>query len=187
MNGNPNNIHTVSNTIQTMIDVWYISSYVVFLVFLFMLVPSADGTSCSSVGEGARSAVQKRSLYIILMCLILFCQKEQPQLSYRKTAIRKRRPVQTIFNELGPYYTRRAYRMTEGKFYDLHRNIYKQMKYNIIPPTSSNKKATRNGARNGLIPSMIRLSCAIRYFAGGSPYDIAISHGISVREVYTSV
>ena len=77
--------------------------------------------------------------------------------------------------------------MTENKFYDLHRTIYKQMKYNIIPPTSSNKKATRNGARNGLIPSMTRLSCAIRYFAGGSPYDIAISHGISVRQVYTSV
>ena len=77
--------------------------------------------------------------------------------------------------------------MTKGKFYDLLRTIYKQMKYNIIPPTSSNKKATRNGARNGLIPSLTRLSCAIQYFAGGSPYDIAISHGISVQQVYTSV
>ena len=57
---------------------------------------------------------------------------------------------------IGPYYTRRAYRMTEKEFYDLYRTIYKQMKYNIIPPTSSNKKAARNGARNGLIPSMTR-------------------------------
>ena len=90
-------IHTVSNTIQTMINIWCISSYVVFLVLLFMLVPSADGISCSSVGERARSAVQNRSLYIIFMCLILFFQKEQPQLSYwRRTAVRKRRSVWTI-------------------------------------------------------------------------------------------
>lgn len=38
-----------------------------------------------------------------------------------------------------------------------------------------------------MIPSTICLSCVIYYFAGGSPYNIAIAHGISVREVYTSV
>ena len=31
------------------------------------------------------------------------------------------------------------------------------------------------------------MSCALRYFADGSPYDIAISHDISVQQVYTSV
>ena len=71
-------------------------------------------------------------------------------------------------------------------FWKLHKTIYNQMGYNIRPPTKS-KKRWKNGAKYGLITSTVRLSCAIRYFAGGSPYDIAIAHGISVREVYTSV
>ena len=77
--------------------------------------------------------------------------------------------------------------MPEEKFFELHRTIYKNMKYNISPPSNSKKKGKKNGARNGLIPSMTRLSCAIQYFAGGSAYNIAIVHGILVRQVYTSV
>ena len=76
--------------------------------------------------------------------------------------------------------------MDKKTFWILHRTIHKQMGYNIQPSTRSKKK-WKNGARNGLIPSSIRLSCAIRYFAGGSPYDIAIAHGISIRSVYISV
>ena len=64
------------------------------------------------------------------------------------------------------------------------------MKYTIINPADSQKGIMgieqRNGAVNRLIPSTIRLSAAIRYFAGGSVYDIACMHGISVRQVYTS-
>ena len=48
-------------------------------------------------------------------------------------------------------------------------------------------KKWRNGARNGLITSPIRLSCAIQYFVGGSTYNIAAAHGVSVREVMYSV
>lgn len=40
---------------------------------------------------------------------------------------------------------------------------------------------------NGLIPSPTRLSNAIRYFAGGSVYDISLVHGVCVRKVYYSV
>ena len=64
--------------------------------------------------------------------------------------------------------------------------IYPKIKYNIVPPSSSTK-TFRNGARNGLIPSATRLSCAIRYFAEGSVYDIALSPGVLVRSVYISV
>ena len=38
-----------------------------------------------------------------------------------------------------------------------------------------------------MIPSSTRLSCAIRYFAGGSVYDIAVAHGVSVCSVFISV
>ena len=41
--------------------------------------------------------------------------------------------------------------------------------------------------RNGPIDTSVRLACALRYFAGGSPYDIACSYGIAYCEVHNSV
>ena len=40
---------------------------------------------------------------------------------------------------------------------------------------------------NGPILASSRLACSIRYFAGGSPYDIMLAFGISYREVLNSV
>jgi hypothetical protein len=48
-------------------------------------------------------------------------------------------------------------------------------------------KKHKNGARNGLTPSPSRLAVALRYFAGGSPYDLSVMHGMSVKEAYRSV
>jgi hypothetical protein len=45
----------------------------------------------------------------------------------------------------------------------------------------------RKGAANGLVPSSTRLAVAIRFFAGGSPYDLSGLFAISVKEVYRSV
>ena len=120
---------------------------------------------------------------IIYLYLFVF---QKPIQTRTSTPLRRRRSVGSLFRELGPYNTRRAYRMTEESFWELHRMIYPKMKYNIVPPSSSTK-TFRNGARNGLIPSATRLSCAIRYFAGGSVYDIALAHGVSVRSVFISV
>ena len=41
-----------------------------------------------------------------------------------------------------------------------------------------------NGTR---IPTSIRLGCALRYFAGGSPYDLMVSYGISHTEMLNSI
>jgi len=41
--------------------------------------------------------------------------------------------------------------------------------------------------KNSLIDSELRLSAAIRYFAGGRPDDICLVHGISHTEVFNSV
>ena len=56
-------------------------------------------------------------------------------------------------------------------------------------PRSARVKRQRksDGARNGRISTSIRLSAAIRYFAGGRPDDITLSHGISHSEVFNSV
>lgn len=99
---------------------------------------------------------------------------------------RTRRPVNSIFQEQGPIYVRRAYRMHANSFWDLH-ELTKDRIGNPERVAVGSTKTHRNGARNGLITSSIRLSAAIRYFAGGRPDDIALVHGISHTEVYNSV
>ena len=76
--------------------------------------------------------------------------------------------------------------MHANTFWKLHKLMHKDMKYHLKPQSLSKKK-WKNGAKNGLIHSATRLSCAIRYFAGGSPYDIAIAHDISTVQVLVSV
>jgi hypothetical protein len=95
---------------------------------------------------------------------------------------RKRRMVSDIMRELGPGYTRRAYRMSEDSFYNLH----KLLRPHLNPPQSE-KKSWKNGSPNGIIISTVRLSIALRYFAGGRPEDIALVHGVSHSEVFRSV
>jgi len=94
---------------------------------------------------------------------------------------RTRRFVNQIFQELGPYCLRRAYRMDAASFWELHRILK--------PYIESKKKQThhKKGAKNGLISTEIRLSSGIRYFAGGRPDDICLVHGISHSEVFNSV
>ena len=42
-------------------------------------------------------------------------------------------------------------------------------------------------ARNGPVSTSVRLACALRYFAGGSPYDIMGKYGISHASLYESI
>ena len=90
--------------------------------------------------------------------------------------------MNSIFAELGPYYTRRAYRMTAEDFWNLHRLLFPHLR-TINKPS----KPWKNGATNGLILTATRLSVAIRYFAGGRAEDICLVHGIGPSEVYSCV
>ena len=103
--------------------------------------------------------------------------------------VRTRRYVSSIMDELGPYYTLRAYRMPSvDSFWKLHRLIHPYMRVGRRRTTGeSSKKNEKNGAPNGIIPLTSRLSAApIRYFSGGDPVDIALVHGISHTEVFNS-
>jgi hypothetical protein len=82
------------------------------------------------------------------------------------TIKRVRHDVNTMHAQLGDYYTRRAYRMTKRDFSKL------------VCTLSPHMKARRHGP-NGPIPKSLAISAALRYFAGGSPYDIMLSHGLS--------
>ncbi|CAB9521960.1 unknown protein [Seminavis robusta] len=96
---------------------------------------------------------------------------------------RKRKFVNDIFNELGPHYVRRAYRMEPASFWRLVRILQPYMKGG----KSKRKAAQKSGAKNGLIPLPSRVSAALRYFAGGAAYDIAVVHGMGHTDVYRSV
>jgi DDE superfamily endonuclease len=100
---------------------------------------------------------------------------------------RVRRTVKSIFIEHGPYYVRRAYRMTEEAFWELHVLLKPLITSDYRRKVGGRVKKHRNGGKNGIILTETRLSVAIRYFAGGRPDDIAISHGIAHSEVFVSV
>lgn len=95
----------------------------------------------------------------------------------RKKRKRVRRSVAQIYNQLGPAYFRRAYRMTYESFSKLVDKLVPFLPQSEI----------RMARVNGYICNTVRVAVALRYFAGGSPYDIATTYGISVSEVFVSV
>ena len=121
---------------------------------------------------------------------------------------RQRRSVETIFKCLGPLYFRRAYRMSYESFLILHEKLKEGIRDAMQAGSAKREKLRRrsNGIRwkgnyrrkvgsgyqlppvsNGVIDTSVRLACALRYFAGGSPYDIMGKYGISHTEVLQSV
>jgi hypothetical protein len=129
--------------------------------------------------------LQKHQNFLVTACaLVVSLVPEslglQDKREGRQHRVRTRKFVNEIFKELGPYYVRRAYRMEGTSFWKLCR---------LLRPfvVKASTKKCRNGAKNGLIPSPTKISVALRYFAGGSPYDIAVVHGISHTEVFRSL
>jgi hypothetical protein len=131
--------------------------------------------------------------FLSALCLLAIEDgEEQEELSdpvprvIASTILRLQTPIAHIFEQLGPQYTRRAFRMNAESFFDLHSMLFPIIGSSFILSATS-KKQRQNGARNRLVLSTTRLGAALRYFAGGSPYDLAVMFGISVQEVYTSV
>jgi len=95
---------------------------------------------------------------------------------------RTRKTVAGIMDELGPYYVRRAYRMHSVDF----DKLYSLLQSFLGSPnqTADNKL---KGAKNRSITGELRLSVALRHFAGGRPEDISLVHGISHSEVFNSI
>jgi hypothetical protein len=72
------------------------------------------------------------------------------------------------------------YRMDKADFFSLLKKIKPYM--DISEEASSSPACQRTP--NGLISPEIRLSAALRYFAGGKSYDIAHMHGIGLSTFY---
>lgn len=131
-----------------------------------------------SLEDDDDDASKKRRLAVVMVAAAVAIEYSRKQHRGPRFPIpRERRSVDSIFDELGPTYTRRAYRMTREGFLALHERLR---------PFITRVKQERSSP-NGFIPSSIRLAAALRFFAGGSPYDLAIVHGISHSAVYESV
>ena len=84
--------------------------------------------------------------------------------------------------------------MTFDAFWRLYSILLPHILSSIDEGSKYVRKGGREGGnyvlppiRNGPIPHSIRLGAALRYFAGGSPYDIMCVFGIGHSEVLTSV
>ena len=94
---------------------------------------------------------------------------------------RQRRSVQDIYDQLGDVYFRRAYRMKFRTFQRLAEILHP-----YIIAASGKKQDSSNYLPNGRISTDVRLACAIRWFAGGSVYDIMTTYGISHTDAINS-
>ena len=74
----------------------------------------------------------------------------------------------------------RAYRMSVDNFYRLHTILLPHL-------TDMFTCKTRATTSSFYIPTEIRLSIALRFFAGGDPYDLSIIHNVCRESVYDSV
>ena len=94
---------------------------------------------------------------------------------------RTRKSVEGMWAELGSY-ARKAYRMSMESFDLLHETLRPALdeEFNV-------GKRARGASPNGDIPTKLRLSAAIRFFAGASVYDVMLTHGIGKISVYKSV
>jgi hypothetical protein len=86
---------------------------------------------------------------------------------------RTRRSVEDIYNELGPMYFRRAYRMQYSTFKALADELHP-----YIVLACGQKGGPKRFIPNGPITPDVRLACAIRWFSGGSAYDLMTTYGI---------
>lgn len=82
--------------------------------------------------------------------------------------------------------------MTIEQFFSLYAKIRPSLHSVIQEATAEAEDTPKMKERrihpvNGLIPLTMQLGCAIRFWAGGNPYDICAMFGISYTEVFKSV
>lgn len=106
------------------------------------------------------------------------------------TVRKRRRTVRSIHRELGAIIFRRSFRMSLLHFF----NLYSKIRPELLIVLSKDNNQTNQTKKNhkihpvsGCIPLTVRLACAIRFWAGGDPYDICVMFGVSYTEIFKSV
>jgi hypothetical protein len=92
--------------------------------------------------------------------------------------------VREVYKQLGPLYFRRAHRM---KFSTFKRLANELCPYILQAAGQKGGDTSRRHVPNGRISPDVQLACAtIRWFAGGSPYNMMTTYGISHTETLNS-
>jgi hypothetical protein len=126
------------------------------------------GTVVAAGVEEEPLMVEDTGRMVLIMVSVLFSMfpeefgLKEPTTPSSPAIKRSRRLVSHIMKELGPTYTKRAYRMSEDSFFKLHSILWK-----YLHRPKSDKKKSKNGSKNGIVTTVARLSIAVRYFAGG--------------------
>jgi hypothetical protein len=124
------------------------------------------------------------SMLLAMMASVIFHLTSYiPFCSYDSHRVRKDLE-KDIFEPLGDYYLRRAYRMDKATFYKLHEILDPLLLKHFFPRDAGSRDVYSNPY---LIRTEIRLSIALRYFAGASPYDLVVTHGVSMTSVFFSI
>lgn len=132
-----------------------------------------------------RSARNRRAENILLFCFLVAVAEEEENVQRgskwgKRNRRRTRRSIRSIFDELGGY-GRRVFCMPLEAFLELHEILKDDLDQYFHPLDGS------RGAPGGVISSALRLCAAIRYFSGGSTYDIMLMLGMSHSSVYESI
>ena len=129
---------------------------------------------------------RKRYIELVLLASLYLSEEADGQSRFKSPEIPRVRKdiVKDIFTPLGPRNFRRAYRMRKATFYRLHTILESDLKKHFFPKEGGKRSP---GKSTYLINTKMRLSMALRFFAGGSPLDIMLNHGVSFSSVFTSV
>lgn len=115
-----------------------------------------------------------------LALLHLLKNKSTPRiLKSKNNNFRKVSSMDDIIISYGYLFTR-AYRMDKDNFYNLHNILEDNLKKTF-------HSMERDQSSNYFIDTTIRLSIALRFFAGGDPLYLMLTHGVSKTSVYDSV
>jgi hypothetical protein len=108
--------------------------------------------------------------------------------------LRVRRSVHELYMCLGDMYFQRAYHMPYESFRKLHQMLASGINYARLKMHRYVTKGGWKGGKfkllsiqNGQVLTSVCLACALRYFAGGSPYNLVKVYGISHTDVMDSV
>ena len=157
--------------------------FLLFYLFVFPVACALPDEKSPIFTLASLFVLNKRSIEAVF-------ENDPPPLGYDRGKPRRRvrKLVNDVFDELGPGYMRRAYRMDQQSFWKLFHTIKPYMlKSGSLEPKKGSTKKHKNGAVNGIIGKSVRLAAALRFFAGGDPYDIMTTFGIGHTDVYNSV
>ena len=135
-----------------------------------------------------RSSIRQRRRHRFLDTAFLIAVLDEEEFAGSKRGCknisRLRKDVEGMFMELGNH-ARKAYRMTPEAFLDLHSILEADLVAKFSKPNKDD--SADRSAPNGIVSTKLRLSCTIRYFAGGEVLDLILSHGMGRTTIYDTV